>query len=223
MIAEKKTTANIAATAAASTQDVNLVFHHILSKLNVMIQKDDDFKGNQNLVVTDLVIGKLKKEGSFEYSTSMTANGWTTASSTYNIALNNKAYSLNSTNANEAEWGVNHDKCYWIENLIFPQDITCKKAYSNNAIVPQSEVDGLDSYLYVAYKIGKEKFELYYDLANVFGVGTLNSKFSFAQGSQYRLTITVGPNPIHFTAEVSTWNDELDGQNAIVIHSVTAD
>lgn len=222
MIAEKKSTANVAQTATASGQDVNLVFHHILSKLNVMIQKDENFKGNQNLVVTDLVIGKLKKEGNFTYTTNMTTNGWTTSSATYNIALNNKAYSLNSTDQNKDEWGKNYDKCYWVENLIFPQDITCKKAYVSNAIVPQSDTENLESYLYVAYKIGTEKFEAYYDLANVFGVGTANSTYSFAQGSQYRLTITVGPKPIHFAAEVSTWNDELDGSN-VVVHNVSAD
>lgn len=202
LIADKKTTADIAATVAASNQDVNLVFHHILSKLNVMIKKDADFKGKQNLAVTDLKIANLKKEGSFVYTTSMTTNGWTTTG-TYDIALTGKNFSLNSTTAAD-----NYDECYWVENLIFPQDITCKKAYVNNAIVPQSDTDNLDTYLYIAYKIGDEKFEAYYDLANVFGIGTANSTFSFAQGSQYRLTITVGPKPIHFTAEVTAWAEE---------------
>lgn len=204
MIAEKKTTENIAATATASQADVTLVFHHILSKLNVMIQKDPEFKGKQNLAVTDLVIANLAKEGSFVYTTDMTTNGWTTTG-TYNISLTGKDYSLNTATA-----ANNYDQCYWVENLIFPQNITCKKAYVNNAIVPQADATGLVSYLYIKYTIGDEIFEAYYDLANVFGVKTVDTNYPFAQGSQYRLTITVGPKPIHFAAQVTQWAEAND-------------
>ena len=202
MIAEKKSTESIAQTITASNDDVNLVFHHILSKLNVMIKKDTDFKGKQNLVVTDLKIVKLKKEGSFVYTTNMTTNGWTTTGS-YNIELTNKNYSLNSTTPDE-----NYDECYWIENLIFPQSITCKKNYESNAIVSQPDNTNLESYLYIAYKIGDEVFKAYYDLANIFGVGTVNDTYTFAQGSQYRVTITIGPKPIHFTVELINWTED---------------
>ncbi len=202
MIAEKKTTTTIAETATASNNAVNLVFHHILSKLNVMIKKDANFKGKQELVVTDLKIVNLKKEGSFVYSTNMTTNGWTTTGS-YNIELTNKNYSLNSTTP-----ANNYDECYWIENLIFPQSITCKKAFESSAIVSQADNNGLESYLYIAYKIGDEVFKAYYDLANIFGVGTVNDTYSFAQGSQYRVTITIGPKPIFFTVDLIEWTED---------------
>lgn len=217
MIADKKSTSTIAETATAASQDVNLVFHHILSKLNVMIKKDPDFKGKQNLVVTDLVIANLQKEGSFVFkNNSMTENGWTTTGK-YNISLTGKNYSLNSETAAD-----NYDECYWVENLIFPQDITCKKAYVDNVIDPQSDADNLDTYLYIAYKIGDDVFERYYDLANVFGVKTANTTYSFEQGSQYRLTITVGPKPIHFTAEVTKWIEDTDPDSQTPYHNVDA-
>ena len=217
MIAEKRSTTTVAETATAATQDVTLAFHHILSKLNVMIKKDSNFKVKQNLVVTDLVIANLKKEGSFVFANnSMTANGWTTTG-TYDISLTNKSYSLNTETAAD-----NYDECYWVENLIFPQDITCKKSYENDLIKPQSDSDNLETYLYIAYKIGDDVFERYYDLANVFGVKTANTTYSFEQGSQYRLTITVGPEPIHFAAEVTKWVEDTDPESQTPDHNVDA-
>ena len=42
-----------------------------------------------------------------------------------------------------------------------------------------------------------------------------NSGYTFKPGSQYNLTLTVGPEPIHFDATVSTWTDVTE-----VIHTV---
>lgn len=217
MIAEKKSTTTVAQTVTAASQDVNLIFHHILSKLNVMIKKDENYSGKQPLVVTDLIIKNLKKEGSFVYNEAgITSNGWTTTGS-YDISLIDKNYSLNSTTPAD-----NYDECYWVENLIFPQDITCKKSYVDNAIEPQSNSTGLDNYLFIRYKIGTEVFEAYYDLANVFGVSTANTDYTFVQGSQYRLTIIVGPKPIHFTAEVKPWVEDIDPSADPSAHNIDA-
>lgn len=222
MIADKKTPqpkGNV------TTSDVQLVFHHILTKLNVKIQKADNYKAQQVLQVNELKIANLAKEGYYVYDTDMTTDGWT-KSGKYNIDINTK-YPL-------ANGATNYDKHYWIETLIFPQTTNCKAAGSQ----PTAE-DLTDLYLYIQYQIGTEVYNSYYDLAYIFDpttapqaareynaadqevidglaqVGDLKpavpgSDFEFKQGSQYNLTITVGPDPIHFDAEVFEWATETE-------------
>ena len=222
MIADKKTPqpkGNV------TTSDVQLVFHHILTKLNVKIQKADNYKAQQVLQVNELKIANLAKEGYYVYDTNMTTDGWT-KSGKYNIDINTE-YPL-------ANGATNYDKHYWIETLIFPQTTNCKAAGSQ----PTAE-DLTDLYLYIQYQIGTEVYNSYYDLAYIFDpttapqaareynaadqevidglaqVGDLKpavpgSDFEFKQGSQYNLTITVGPDPIHFDAEVFEWATETE-------------
>ena len=221
MIAEKKV---VAPTGTITTNDVQLVFHHVLTKLNVKIQKSENYKGKQILKVNELKIANLDKKGNFVYNTNMTTNGWTKADK-YDIDINTP-YSL----ANDA---TNYDQKYWIETLIFPQTTNCKKGGAQ-----PTATDLTDRYLYIQYQIGDEIFNAYYDLAYVFDVTTApveevlytaadqevidgiknvgdvktqavaGKDFEFKQGSQYNLTITVGPDPIHFEANVAAWELE---------------
>lgn len=245
----------LAEKSAARTSDVMLNFHHILTKLNVKIVKADSYKGKQELIIKQLKIDGLAKEGYYTYQTSLTTNGWTTGSTTY--PLNIEAdYSLTAA--------TNYSGKYWIETLIFPQTATCMKGGVQSTATALT-----DKYLYVKYSIGTEVFEAYYDLAYVFdktlvysaaeaiaynanltgAVSTAdtnpattanytekeaaaynaaldgavaendlkapNTGYTFNPGSQYNLTLTVGPEPIHFDATVSTWADVTE-----VIHTV---
>lgn len=218
MIADKKTV-NLATTNTAN--DVQLVFHHILTKLNVKIQKSESYKAQQILKVNELKIANLAKEGYYTYSTSMTTNGWT-ATGTYDIDINTE-YPL-------ANGETNYNENYWIETLIFPQTTNCKAAGAQ-----PTATDLTDLYLYIQYQIGSEVYNAYYDLAYVFdytlapqparlytaadqevmdgqaAVGDTKpavpgGNFEFMPGSQYNLTITVGPEPIHFDASVTIWD-----------------
>lgn len=262
----------LAEKSAARTSDVMLNFHHILSKLNVKIEKASSYVGKQELTINELKIDGLAKEGYYTYQTSLTTNGWTTGSTTYPLDV--KAdYSLTAT--------TNYSGKYWIETLIFPQTATCMKGGVQSTATALT-----DKYLYVKYSIGTEIFEAYYDLAYVFDKtlvytaaeaiaynaaldGALNhtdgltsaqataynaaiqpetdkaendvlseeeaaaynatlsgavaendlkapnTGYTFNPGSQYNLTLTVGPEPIHFDATVSTWTDVTE-----VIHTV---
>jgi hypothetical protein len=262
----------LAEKSAARTSDVMLNFHHILSKLNVKIEKASSYVGKQELTINELKIDGLAKEGYYTYQTSLTTNGWTTGSTTYPLDV--KAdYSLTAT--------TNYSGKYWIETLIFPQTATCMKGGVQSTATALT-----DKYLYVKYSIGTEIFEAYYDLAYVFDKtlvytaaeaiaynaaldGALNhtdgltsaqasaynaaiqpetdkaennvlseeeaaaynatltgavaendlkapnTGYTFNPGSQYNLTLTVGPEPIHFDATVSTWTDVAE-----VIHTV---
>ena len=221
MIAEKKVVRPIATVTAA---DVQLVFHHILTKLNVNIKKASNYKGQQVLQVNKLHIINLAQKGNFVYNTDMVTNGWA-KSDKYNIEIDTEYAIANAS--------TNYDGYYWIETLIFPQTANCKKGGA------QPTADGLsDLYLYIQYQIGDEVYNAYYDLAYVFDntlaptaatyyaagdaevvAGTKNvgepktfnedgGDFEFKQGSQYNLTLTIGPEPIHFEAQVVEWTTE---------------
>lgn len=221
MIAEKKFATP---KGTVTTSDVQLVFHHILTKLNVKIQKSENYKAQQQVLkVNKLEVANLAKEGYYVYNTNMTTKGWTT-SGTYPINIDTK-YPL-------ANAETNYDKKYWIETLIFPQTTTCMAAGA------QPTADGLNGiYLYIQYQIGDEVYNAYYDLAYVFDPTTApvaavlytaedeevinqeknvedvktpavpGKNFEFKQGSQYNLTMIVGPDPIYFEATVSAWDD----------------
>ncbi|HPL06520.1 MAG TPA: fimbrillin family protein [Bacteroidales bacterium] len=186
MLADKSTTQNA---------KVTFNFHHILTKFNVKITKQDTYTGSQALVVKDIKIANLAKNGYFEYS-GMTTNGWKT-SDTYSLQVTEDC-SLNET--------INYSECYWIQTLIFPQDITCA------AKGLKSNTDGLtNEYLYVKYSIGSEVFEAYYDLADVFDPAVaVGETYSFAQGSEYTLNLKIGPEPIKFDAQVTAWEVVAD-------------
>ncbi len=228
MIADKKV---VTPRGTVTTSDVQLVFHHILTKLNVKIQKSDNYMGQQILKVNELKISGLEKEGNFVYNTDMATNGWSTQG-TYDIDINTP-YAL-------ANAETNYDKKYWIETLIFPQTTNCKAAGAQ-----PTAVDLTDLYLYIQYQIGTEVYNAYYDLAYVFDpttapveevlytaedaeviAGTKNvgdvkteavpgKDFEFKQGSQYNLTLTIGPDPIHFDAEVIEWTTETEANVSV--------
>lgn len=176
--------------------DVNLTFHHILAKLNVKVKKADSYKGKQVLKVNRLTIANLDKEGYFDYTTGMTTKGWTSGDKARTIDINTP-YAL----ANDPTPANNLDGNYWIETLIFPQVATCK---SVNA---QANVTGLtDPNLYIEYQIGNEVFKVWYDFAHIWdNTLAVDGTYEFLQGNQYTLTLTIGPDPIHFDAEVTPW------------------
>ena len=193
-------------TAGITSSDVNLVFHHVLAKLNVKIQKADGFTNPQNLKVNKLEIAGLAKKGNYVYTTNFTTKGWATEE-TYTYPINTE-YSLNAQ--------TNYSGCYWVEKLIFPQVTTCK------ALGLQANATALtDMYLYIQYQIGDNQiYDAYYDFANIWGATVINdgtntatNSFEFKQGYEYNLTLTVGPEPIHFEATVTQWADTTNPIN----------
>ena len=188
MLADKSTTKNAL---------VTLGFHHILTKLNVKVTKQESYKGASDLVINEVKIANLKKTGYFNYNNSMTKCGWTTDGS-YNL-VNTGNYLISTKTAGAAVYSG----YYWFQTLIFPQTLTCKATGAK-----ATPTDLTDRYLYVKYTIGTEVFEAYYDLANAFGKTTDvadDLEYEFAQGSEYTLNIKVGPEPIKFDATVTAW------------------
>lgn len=194
MLAEKSTTKNAL---------VSLNFHHILTKLNVKVTKQDSYKGASDLVINEIKIANLKKTGYFTYNTNMTTCGWT-SDGTYDL-LNTGDYLISTKTAATVYSGY-----YWFQTLIFPQTLTCKAVGAK-----ATATDLTDRYLYVKYTIGTEVFEAYYDLANAFGKTAADQTYEFAQGSEYTLNIKVGPDPIIFDATVTAWKVEDEVEHVV--------
>lgn len=228
MIADKKVATP---KGTVTTTDVQLIFHHILTKLNVKVKKSTSYIGTQLLKVNQLTIANLDEKGNFVYNTNMTKNGWSTEGSRdFTIAT---PYALaNGATADPAM--TDYPDNYWIETLIFPQKTNCKAEGAQ-----PTPVELTDMYLYIQYQIGAEIFNAYYDMAYIFDPTTApqparlytdqdpevvngekttsdtkpavpGGDFEFEQGSQYNLVITVGPEPIHFDASVIQWDTEVD-------------
>ena len=173
------------------TEKVDFVFKHILAKLNVKIKLGDSYIGKQELVVNDLKIANLAEKGYYVGNTDLT--GWTITNDRYNRDIL-ADYSLTAN--------TNYSDYYWLETLMFPQTATCKKTEV------QSTSDGMtDMYLYIHYHIGNENYEAYYDFASIWmATPAVDGTFSFTQGNEYNLTITLGPEPIKFDASVTIWD-----------------
>jgi hypothetical protein len=90
------------------------------------------------------------------------------------------------------------DKTYVIEQLLLPQGI--KKASEASRTTEFTE-----ACVHITYTIGTEVFDGYYALNNIFDDA---NDYTFEGGNEYTLTITVGPDPIHFTPEVTKWVEQ---------------
>lgn len=201
MLADKSVTQN---------QLVTLNFHHILTKLNVMITLTDAYIGTQPFTIRELNIVGLEKEGYFEYNTTgMTSKGWTTiANSTYNWEFD-KDYILKNVPAS-VEDKTEYSGYYWLQTLIFPQTLTCAATGALRE-APASK------YLYIEYTIGDETFKAYYDLAYVFNnTIAVNGTYPLEQGSEYTINIKVGPEPIVFDAKATKW--AVEDENGLDIN-----
>lgn len=62
--------------------------------------------------------------------------------------------------------------------------------------------------VYVEYTIGTEVFKSFTPLSNIF---SNDATYNFEGGKQYTLNITIGPKPIEFTAVVTPWEMEVEG------------
>ena len=209
---------------------VTLTFHHILTKLNVKITLSESYKGAQPFIIRDLKIAGLEDEAYFDYTTSMTTNGWSTKSgSSYDLHID-RDYILKNVPDSVADT-TEYSGYYWIQTLVFPQTLTC-------TAVEAQKTAPAGKYIYIEYAIGEELFKAYYDLAYVFD-RTLNTAkeavyysdeeiaadpsldgqikepavgagtYDLEQGSEYTINIKVGPDPIVFEAEAAKWADDI--------------
>lgn len=178
----------------ATPDDVNLDFIHILSRLNIIVKKGSGITSPVN--VTALNVYNLKNKGSFNETAAVsttpgTAARWSSLGVEGTYVLEGEP--INDIAADDAR--------YIIQSLVIPQTINTEDI----------DVDGSatedEAYFEIKYTIDGEAYHGFYNLAKAMGDAT----YTFGEGWQNNLTITINPAGITFSGDVSTWAVVKDG------------
>lgn len=175
---------------ATHNPDVNLIFKHILAKLNVTVAKAAVLDAAV-VNVKSIKIESLKDKGTFsdnDYDGGTYASGWDNvvysagdaASSTYVLAYNGTETTLNASTA---------AKKYFIESLVMPQVIADGQS-TLTMVYTITTGTGATAHL--------EKYTATIDMEDAFG--------SFFDRYSYTLNLTINPTVITFDAGVSAWS-----------------
>ena len=174
---------------AAHNADVNLVFKHILAKLNVTVAKAAVLDAAKVNVKTS-TINNLKNQGEFSdnaYDGGTYTTGWSNVDysatpSTYVLAYNGTETTLNASTPVKPK--------YFIESLVMPQVIA--DGQSTVTLVYTIETG-------TAPSTHLEQYTATIDLQDAFT--------SFFDRYNYTLNITIQPEVITFDAGVSAWSN----------------
>ena len=170
---------------SAHDAQVNLVFSHILSKLNVSFAKAAALDAVDAVTITSVEITGLKEKGSYsqnDYNLVTTTSGWTTIDvtpSTYKLAYSG-SQNLNASTGSAL---------YFIESLVMPQTI----ADDQVALVVKYTITSGTYFEDYTYKLDL------YDIAAL---------RKFFDGYNYTLNFTIAPDVIKFDATVTPWTDQ---------------
>jgi hypothetical protein len=186
---------------AATIEDVNLGFKHILAKLNVSIAKDPIYD-NVKVIIDTVIVSGLDDNGTYNEATSGTTSGWTSSK------VNND-YKLSWINASGVELlngeGQGEDyvagkPLYFIESLVMPQSIEqeAEKLFIGYRIVSGDHTEKYNYQLYLQDSVGYKVFD------------------NFMEKNNYTIKLTVKPNVITFDASTDVWNDILNEDNSII-------
>ena len=186
---------------------VQLLFNHILSRLNVTVKKSDNLT-NYDVALTSLVVKNIQSKGSFDESRQLTDLnlGTTKRWNTQNSPLDYVANSLSS---------VTTTSQYVLQSLVIPQKVEYEKINRDGTTGSEGNKTLLSNdnkpYIELAYTITSgpytESFKAYFNLAKVFGKSNTNDTVSFNEGWQNTLNITIDADVISFTANVYKWDD----------------
>ena len=180
--------------------EVSLNFKHLMAKMNVRIRLDESITTAQDVSVQKIQVHNLGDKAYYTNAANTGVSGWTltTPSADY-VPKVETAYSLNNATQN-------YDGSYVLEQLIIPQTI------AKSAAPSPSLNEYAEACVYVEYTIGAETFKSYSPLANIFiDNESQETNYNLEGGKQYTINITVGPKPIVFTAEVTPWDTEVEG------------
>lgn len=167
---------------------VDLVFNHILSRLNVLVKKGIEEK----VTLDSIMICNLKNCGTFKEDTTGlkvkiaegTSKRWTSKDSGTYVP---KSIAIDSVRKDSA--------VFVLQTLIIPQEITYD-SIDVNGTQPKDSNKKLDKdskpYLKLCYRIDGEKYVGFFNLAAAFKADKTKDKVSFNEGWQNNLTITLG-------------------------------
>lgn len=204
--------------ATDSKKKVQLMFNHILSRLNIAVKKGDVLK--DYIVRLDKIrIYKMNQTGDFNEalaSGNALANGsvarWTNLKDTNNdfgyIASGDERLKVASG-----------DYDYVYQSLIIPQEVTYRSIKLDGTDATASS----DAYLVIEYtmytasgdaeiEVPGGNYEYYYNLADIFnGNGAASGDpVDFCEGWMNTLKITINPDAIDFCADVYEWDEKSE-------------
>lgn len=192
-----------------------------------LLKNKGSFNENATLSDGELVGGTTKRWGTFGENDAFTSN---------TLANTETAYEFEGVDIKETK--LTTTAKYIAQYLVIPQTAgrelldrakaeTAEEKYSAEEIA--AAVDGDDAYgktagdvkqtggdaplypyLKIEYKIGKEPYTAYYNLANAFGVVDNNRTIAFNEGWQNTLNIQIDADAIVFDADVYQWADNLN-------------
>lgn len=176
--------------------DVQLAFNHILSRLNVTVNRGANLTtNNEKLDITSFKVYKLKKTGNFNEASATgteleggTTKRWSNVVTEYEIAGNALANVKENNAANQ----------YIFQALVIPQEA------ANEAIDRDGSSVETAPYFTIEYTIGGEPFSATYNLAAAFASAGL----SLCEGYENSLNLTIDAETIVFDASVYEWTDK---------------
>ena len=198
-------------------QDVNELFDHILSRLNVTVALLDGgqlaSKGAKVKVTNFAITGvNLQNKGSFNENGAVATAPYTgpdlkgTTARWTGLGLE-APYNLPGADISTTE--LTTSALYIAQYLIIPQSITSEILDRANGLVDGDddkvgETAASHPYFVISYTINDEPFTAYYNLANAFGK-TADQKLAFNEGWQNTLNIKIDADLITFDAQVYQW------------------
>ncbi len=196
--------------AIANSSPVQLVFTHELAKFNIKILLNTNVTTTQTVTVNEVSIKNIKGTSYYTSAEDVASpnngylSGWATPVTNVAYLANGvgsatDGYQINGDlNTSDSEFD-NYSGYYIMERLMIPQTIAKTTPASQRA-------EFTAPCIYVKYTIGSEEYTGHWGLANLFDT-TSNTELNILGGNEYTLTITVGPEPIYFTAAVTPWQN----------------
>ena len=187
----------------ANPDVVNLEFNHILSRLNVLVQKGTNTQ-NSTVSLMELKVYGMMNKGSFNEKPNNLTSAQLEAGTIARWAtpVVDGTYVPSAITLN----GVTTTPQYVLETLIIPQNVEYQEIDASGSSTET------EPYVYIKYSIDGEEFFGYYNLAAAFnataddaGTPEDESIVPFNEGWQNNLTITINPAEIEFDAEVFNW------------------
>lgn len=204
-------TASVATSSATTTNvsPVQLVFTHELAKFNIMIQMNPNVTTAQTVTVNEVSIKNINGTSYYTSAEDVTTpnagylSGWATptteiAYTAQGVGSATAGYQVNGDIDGDATSFTNYSGYFIMERLMIPQTIAKTDPASQLA-------EFAAPCIYVKYTIGEEEYTGHWGLANLFDNVAANTSVKILGGNEYTLTITVGPEPIYFTASVTPW------------------
>lgn len=195
--------------AAYTTQKVQLNFIHLLTRLNIGVNKDA-ILNNYTVKLKSIKVFNLVDGGDFSEATAADQSGSIARWSANNTVSDNSksGYGYNT------ETVVTTSFNYVYQSLFIPQEV----AYTANVPLNGTGLSGNSApYLNIQYDIydqaGTTKIDSYsytYNLADMFNGADGDGAVKFNEGWMNTLKITIQPVAINFAADIYEWKPTTD-------------